>query len=336
MFVDRSAVASNYFGCNASSHDTPKKIATAIFIILAFGGWIAAVSGVAFTLHTGTFGQLSPLDSIIVITVCGLEGILTLVAAMIVRSCGFNPPIPTEAKPLALGNPPLNTWCPSKTYFKEAKALLKAGQQKPASTPGHFIVLEQRYLQRKDVVLFDCAGDICNFPELDKPVSFALSTPYLINHTKNTQIIREHIQVFLAHMHQNKCFLPKIFIPIIAEPPWSLSHGILLVIEPLKERGEANITIINSFGWGGQYQDYADALLPLFPSSQITQNHVCQQEDGWSCGWQVLENIDLLSQVDNVQQFTVNNSLPVRSSAEMQTIFDQTYKEYARKALTTL
>ena len=72
----------------------------------------------------------------------------------------------------------------------------------------------------------------------------------------------------------------------------------------------------------------------VFPKGIAKENPVIQQSDGWSCGMQAIENIEVLSSpiINDIQNFVVSGRLPKRAEDVMKSIFNEKYVEYAQAA----
>lgn len=122
----------------------------------------------------------------------------------------------------------------------------------------------------------------------------------------------------------------KIFIPFAYKFP--VPHSMLIVVEP-EDSETARITLIDSLGDSPSYRKtlmgFAKELQKAFssPNTNVVRNTVSQQSDGTSCGFQVIENILLLAEQENVQQFVQNGNLPPRSPKKVK----QIYKHYIQQ-----
>jgi hypothetical protein len=134
--------------------------------------------------------------------------------------------------------------------------------------------------------------------------------------------------------------ISKLLIPTAAFPQYGIPHALLLVVEadrtdPMKAR----ISLINSLGSKSPTYHLFEKKLQtiakeVFSSTMTTsvKNSVCHQQDGWSCGWHMLENIDLLSKVKNVQAFVKKDKFPIRTSENIRAIYHQNYQSYLDNA----
>src|SRR5262249_36454030 len=159
---------------------------------------------------------------------------------------------------------------------------------------------------RKDVAYFDKIGEVTF--NSDAPVSFAYTTCHMLRGEDfDAQKLKKTLECYAEE--NAKRSIPKLFIPTPAYPKRGVPHALLLVVEAdPADKATARITLVNSLG-SGSYRDFENRLKQIatqvFPSKRtsIVENQVHQQQDGWSCGWQMLENIDLLSKTDNAQAF---------------------------------
>jgi len=359
------------------NEDLPKTLGLVSLAVAGLSGIIFASLGIGFVVQVGSIGSLNHIYSIVVIAVSELGGIFLLSFA-VALAFRFNFIKCSTCNNVSADNQkdqdsislissqrlahndlsevvhqqrhPLNTWCPLKSYFDTARDIIKAQSHRWADAGGELIVLEQRYLQRKDVIFFDRHASIFNPPDANDPINFGLTCLIGVGKTtgKNRMpvtALQAHVQGIIKSIQEAALFIPKLFIPVILIPSKGgpVPHAVLLVIEPnANDASEAKITLINPMGSGGSYKDFENSLVAmghaLFPSptTKSIHNYVPQQTDGWACGWHMLENIELLSKVPDVYQFIRNKSLPPRSSNEIQRIFNQEYRRYAKRALASI
>jgi len=354
--------------CSKIFRSTPefcslKIITLALLIIVGLGALIASIIGIIFTIETGAYGYLT--WTIIAGTLCA---VIACIFGLAIGKCyRASTPASITAQEIPasitaqetiedgtdankdISYLSFNSWCMSPKYYEHAKKIIDAPPNKIADAISAIIIQEQRYLRRKDVIKFNLKREILNLPTNGESISFGV-TPVLVigkredGRAINTlEAIKDYLRDCLKNMQDKGIFIPKIFIPTATAPGpgGPIPHAVLLVIEPaLNDPQQANITVINPLGRGGGYKEFEDELAAmgssLFPSSKtkIVHNHVHQQQDGWACGWHMLENIELLSKISNVQKFILENALPIRSSAEIQKIYDEVYRKYARDALS--
>jgi|GEM_PF-4951423 len=195
-------------------------------------------------------------------------------------------------------------------------------------------ILAERYSERKDVVVFNEKGEICN-QIVDEPTTFAHSCLLELN---GENFDTKPLNMILKGYEDANITtpIPRLFIPTRAIPTRGVPHGILLVIEfRTGDRSQTRITLVDSFGSSSGYKPFATRLLGTakkFFSSELTEeNLVCQQHDGTTCGVQMLENIDLLStaEIGNVQAYVQDKRLPARSLEQIKTIYNDEYRKLA-------
>jgi hypothetical protein len=193
-------------------------------------------------------------------------------------------------------------------------------------------IIDARYADMDNVVVFNENG-IVNKKKINEPIAFAYSLSLVLDEDFNYENLKKILQAYAQATLQNR--IPKIFIPTSAHPKMGIPHALLLIVE-IEPQSQTRISIVNSFGQGG-YQTFVNKLTEvaqeIFPFSTIVQNSVCQQQDGWTCALHMLENIDMLTQIENVQDFIRAKKLPQRSSEELREIFYKTYKPYATEGV---
>jgi len=168
---------------------------------------------------------------------------------------------------------------------------------------------------RKEGVLFNKKGIVGKLGS-KTPIDFAY-TPLLELKGEgfDEKSLRDILASFIEEIKRKT--IPKLFISTAAEPKNGIPHALLLVIEPQpQDFTHARITLIDSFGSNTGYRAFKKKLEKIscqsFPSPNTTfvHNPVLQQMNGWSCGWHMLANVELLSKQPNVQEFVINKCLP--------------------------
>jgi hypothetical protein len=216
-----------------------------------------------------------------------------------------------------------------KNFFLALVKLANSTPEAGCDKNVHDFMMEQRYLARKDINIFNSEGEIIFRSE--EPVTFAY-TP-LLKLKKESVDSKKIKKILKSYVEENqKRSIPKLFIPTAVFPDGGVPHALLLVIETGSSHN-IKVTIINSLG-SGSYRTSVEMLLEIarevLPVSKMLENVVCQQQDGWSCGWQMLDNIQLLSQVEDIQGFISDNRLPVRSPAIIRESYDA-YRLYVEQ-----
>ena len=220
-----------------------------------------------------------------------------------------------------------------KNYYYGMSAVKTHGSKQIFKESCDFI-LDERYCARNDVAIFNEKGEV--YVQLgSEPIPFAYSCALEINdETLNIEILKNILSGY-AQVNLER-HIPKLLIPMAADPPGGIPHALLLVVElqPLNS-GNAKVSLVDSFGSKSSYTAYAEIILKtvksVFPSSLSIQNTVCQQSDNWSCGAQMIENLDLLSSINNAYDFIQEGSLPLRSAPEIMNKCDSVYRSYVEK-----
>lgn len=127
----------------------------------------------------------------------------------------------------------------------------------------------------------------------------------------------------------------RLFLPIPLAPRFAVPHGVLMVVEAVKDDA-AKITMIDPFGEKNFYRNLENACVQaaknVFPSPKTTvvHNKVVQQSDGLTCGVNQIENVRVLLKVDNIQDYVGRGRLPKRSREENLQNF-KSYIEFGKK-----
>jgi hypothetical protein len=232
----------------------------------------------------------------------------------------FNPGIYDETSP--------SLYYPQSLYA--SAGLIYGSAEKGGNQYAHELIMRQRYRGRNDAICI-CDKDI---PIPTEPIAFAHTClQRLETEDFNPEILKGLLLKYKNEI--KKTPIPKLFIPIDVKPAHGVPHALLLVIEANPSNpSQAKITLINSFGCGGGYKTFEDRLCQIaqeaFPSTKTTvvRSDVRQQNDGWSCGWHMIENIDLLSKQVDVQKFVQNRRLPTRSDKMLKDCYS-IYQNYA-------
>lgn len=197
-------------------------------------------------------------------------------------------------------------------------------------------ILDRLYSTRKDVAIFNTKGKIIS--QSEEPITFA----YACAHGKKNNLGKLK-EILKGYQEENqKRFIPKLFVSLAGFEKETdgiegrAGHNWLLVIEPNPlNHSKVKVTFINPYGSlaaQAGHKPFEEKCLKIlkevFPSSPVIQNSVCQQQDNWSCGWHMLMNIVLLSEMNDIQSFVKQNRLPIRTSDSIKAFRQDKGMEY--------
>ncbi len=192
------------------------------------------------------------------------------------------------------------------------------------------LILEANYLSRhyRNTAFIKDGQQICTNSDEIKYLITGLK--HLDGEDFDPQPLKAVIHLY-SKLHQR---FPdsKFFIPIGVTPKnrSHLPHCFLLVIEGSEsDSTQARITLVDTYP--ALYPEFKERIeeivLEIFNSEDTIykENMVKQQNDVWSCGWHLLENIEFLMGVDNVQECAETRDLPTRTAEQIKSTYDKKY-----------